>query len=471
MSLVPHRSIEKPEKSLVLSNISVTRLLPGWCIRILDRHFPQNGLRRSMASGAFWSFTGTVSSRFFMLVSSVIVARLIGKAGYGKWGLISVAAGMFAQFAGMGVATTASKHIAEFKHTDPAKAGRILSLVILIGFFSLISMSLVLLAASHLLANSVYRIPELFVPIMLSSIMLFFMVALVMAQGILRGFEDFRTIAVTFGIQGLVQLGLAWLFILWFGLEGLVVAVGLSHGLPFLFACRVIVTRCHEHKIHLCLRGIWQERVVIWRYCAPSLVISSMMGPSQMASQAIVARIPGGVLGLGGYTVAARWRELVAFIPMTVSQIILPTLSKLLGRKDYARMRKAIWINFSANVGIATVIGLPLAILSPWILGIYGPEFRQDWDIMVMFIGVGIMQAAGMTLAPVSTVMNKMWWRAGIHLIWAITLVGGSYLLVPAYGVRGFAWAMVATRLINTILYVVIAIVCMRSFRNQSDSI
>jgi len=337
----------------------------------------------------------------------------------------------------------------------------------LMGAISVFLMALVLLGTSHWLAYTVYRAPELFVPLMLSSLMVFCMVATTMSQGVLTGFEDFRYIAVANVVQGLSLLLMALVFILWFGLSGAVIAMTVSYALSLAFAWWVILKRCREHRIRLGTKGIWQERGILWQYSAPSFVMSSMIGPAQMISQAFVARIPGGLAGLGGYLAAARWQSFVSFVPMAVSRIVLPTLSKLMGQKDYRRLRKALWVNLLANTGIAIVMGLPIAILSPWILSLYGVEFRQDWDILVMLVGVGIIEAANSAIAPLTTAMNKMWWRAGIHLTWAVALVGGSYFWVPKYGVRGYVWALLGTKVIMVALYSIIVIHCLRQLNKK----
>lgn len=420
-----------------------------------------------MASGAFWSLVGSVLSRGFALIAGIVVARFLGKVGYGQLGLIYSSVGMFAQFAGIGVAATASKHIAELRTIDADRAGRVLSLIMLLGAISVLLMALALLGTSHWLAYTVYRVPELFVPLMLSSLMVFCIVTTRMSQGVLRGFEDFRYIAVTNVVQGLSILLLVLVFISWLGLSGAVIATAISYGLSLAFTWWFIFKRCREHRIRLRTHNIWEERKILWQYSAPSFVMSSMIGPATMISQAFVARIPGGLAGLGGYLAAARWQAIVSFVPIAVSRVFVPTLSKLMGQKEYARLRKVLLISLKANTGLALIIGLPIAVLSPWILSLYGVEFRQDWDIMVMLIGVGVLEAANAAIAPVTTVMNKMWWRAGIHLTWAVVLVGGSYFGVSKYGVRGYVWALLGTKVIMVALYSIIVIHCLRQLNKK----
>lgn len=417
-----------------------------------SRYLPDGSLRSSFASGAFWSLSGAVFSRGFALISSIIIARLLGKAGLGQWGLIATAVSMFAQLASFGVALTATKHVAELKKTDTLRAGRALSLVLLVGLISVVTMSFACLGLSGWLAHRLYHVPGLYVPLMLASIMLFGSVGTLMLQGALAGFEDFRAIARINLVQGVILfvaiVPLTW----WLGLVGAVIGMSISRITAMILSLAATITRSREHSMRLSVQGIWQERALLWDYAAPSLLAGIITGPAPMLSQAIVANIPGGITGLGGFQAAIRWREAVLFIPGAVRRVTLPMLSGLKGQRDYHRFLKALWANIGLNGGVALIGAIPIMILSPWILSLYGRGFRQDWDIMVILVASGILQAVNDVVTQVTTCMEKMWWQLAILLVWAVTLLGGSYLLVPIYGVRGYVWSLVGAVVLGMLL-------------------
>src|SRR4029453_12131551 len=86
--------------------------------------------------GAFWSLSGTLISRGLALLASILVARVLGKVGFGELGIIQSSVGMFGTFAGFGLGLTATKHVAEFRTKDPARAGRIISLSSLVSWMT-----------------------------------------------------------------------------------------------------------------------------------------------------------------------------------------------------------------------------------------------------------------------------------------------------------------------------------------------
>jgi len=98
---------------------------PDFLHPVLDRvEASEIGYR--LAKGVFWSMASAVISRGLMLAASVLVARMLGKTGFGELGMIRSTVGMFGVFAGFGLGLTATKHVAEFRSSDPARAGRII---------------------------------------------------------------------------------------------------------------------------------------------------------------------------------------------------------------------------------------------------------------------------------------------------------------------------------------------------------
>src|ERR1035441_10583236 len=81
-----------------------------------------------LAKGAFWSLLGTVLSRSLSVVSSILVARMLGKVGMGELGIIQGTVGILSAFAGLGMGLTATKFVAEYRTKDPKCAGAMMGL-------------------------------------------------------------------------------------------------------------------------------------------------------------------------------------------------------------------------------------------------------------------------------------------------------------------------------------------------------
>jgi O-antigen/teichoic acid export membrane protein len=295
------------------------------------------------------------------------------------------------------------------------------------------------------------------------------MVTTFMLQGVLAGFEYFRGIAQTNLIQGVVLFIAVIPLTYIFGLTGTVIGMSISLCTAAFICLIKIIQKSHKHGMPLGLHGTWEERRILWHYSTPSLLTGLVIGPTSMFSKALVANSTGGILGIGGFTAAFRWRDIIMFIPGSVRRVTLPMLSKLKGENDFRRFVKALWANIALNGGIALAGAVPIMILSPWILSLYGPDFREDWDIMVMLVGSGVFQAVNDVVTQVTACMEKMWWNFFIHVIWGTIVLGGSYLLVPSYGVRGYVWSFSTATVVHLLLNTIAAMVIIRIPKFSGD--
>jgi O-antigen/teichoic acid export membrane protein len=396
----------------------------------------------------------------------------LGKEFFGRWGLIFGATSTFAQFAGFGMSLTVTRHVAMYRRIDPARAGRTLCFCMVISLASISLLSLLLLCTAGVLATNLYHVSDLAVPLAVASGILFFMVLTGILQGVLAGFEDFSFIAISNVIQGVALLLGVIILAQLFGLVGVVIAESLSYALTSIYCLWIVLIECRKHGIVLGTAGIWQERNILWRYGVPNLLTAAALGPATMISQAFVSRTAGGLLGLGGYEAAVRWRTVVLFVPQAVRRVTLPMLAKLRGENDYRRFVKALLANVVLNGGVALSGALPVALLSPWIMSLYGPGFRQDWDMMVVLVASGVFQAVNDVVTQVLAAMEKMWWNFAIHVIWATVMIGGSALLVPDHGARGYVWAFATATVLHMLLNTSAAIIVLkRSDFSSSDQI
>lgn len=68
-----------------------------------------------LATGTFWSLAGAVISRGLGIVASIMVARTLGRVGFGELGIIHSTLALFQLFAGFGLGVTTTKCVAEHR--------------------------------------------------------------------------------------------------------------------------------------------------------------------------------------------------------------------------------------------------------------------------------------------------------------------------------------------------------------------
>ncbi len=432
-----------------------------------NRHFPRSSLRWAMLSGASWSVAASVLSRMFAMTTGIILARLIGKAGYGKWGLVLQSVTLFAGFVIKGTTSGGTKYIAELRKTDPQRAGRIVSLLLLAGLFSAVLMSVLCSSLAPVVAVRLFRVPELAGPLILGGLLLLSMVMANTLQGGLAGFRNFRSIAYGNLIQGATTLVLVSPLVTLMGLTGAVVMMTISWLAGALYCLIILLKRCHDHGIHLRLAGITQELSVLWRFFAPGFLMGGLMGPAIVFSQAIVARTPGGVPGLGGFNAAMRWSMLVMFAPIAMRKVTLSVFSEIRGQQNYKRFLRALWANIGLVGGVALMLALPVMALAPWVMGLYGPEFRGDWDMLVLLVGLAVLRAVDNVFSQVAMSHERVWLNFFVHFVWAGLLLSCTYWLVPQHGARGLVYAWVGAGVVKALLGALMTIIIVGRFKTK----
>lgn len=437
---------------------------------LANQWLPRGSLRRTLAGGAFWSVAAAMSSGGLALIAGILFAQILGKMGFGRWGLVLATASAFSQFASFGVASTATKHVAELRNNDTARAGRTLALLLLVALASVSLAALVCTVLGGRLATRLYGDEELVLPLTLAGLMVFGMVGSLMLQGALAGFEAFAFIAKVNLAQGLLLLGVAVPLTQWLGVVGTVVGMSVAHWAAMLLCMLGIISRTRRHHMPLDFSSAWMERRILWHYAIPSLLTACVTAPAHILSQAMVAHHVSGIAAIGGYYAAVRWRDMVLFIPTAVRCVTLPMLANLKGNNEPARFLKALWANIALSGGIALAGAVPVCLLSTWIIGLYGPDFRADWDLIVILAGSAVVQAANDVVTQVTTCLERVWWQFAIHVVYGAMLLGGSYSLVPTWGVRGLVVSLAATTVVHMILNTCAAIYAIRHGLYSSTS-
>src|SRR5208282_1048310 len=129
-------------------NISI----PGW-LNVRINRIAASPLMCRLAKGTFWSFAGSVVARGLSFAASVYIARILGKSNFGELGIIQNTLGMFGALAGFGLGLTSSKHVAELRVADPARAGGVMVLSHIVALVSASVISVVLYVTAPLLAG------------------------------------------------------------------------------------------------------------------------------------------------------------------------------------------------------------------------------------------------------------------------------------------------------------------------------
>jgi O-antigen/teichoic acid export membrane protein len=398
-----------------------------------------------LASSVGWTTLGAVASRGCFLLTALLMARVLGKAGYGQWGIVDSTVVMLAQYGAMGMGKTATKHVAELRRAAPGRGGDVLSFLFLVAGTGLAVMAVVCAAAAPLLASRVYRAESLAVPLACAALYLISMTGTYLLQAVLAGFGDYRAMASINVVQGVLLPVLVAPLTWGWGLSGAVLAIATSYGAALGLTARRVRQLCREHDMPITLSGAKRETGLFWSYCLPLSLAGGIAVPASWFVNTYTSRVVG-FGALGGYMAADRFRGLLMFIPTTVKQVSLPMLSEMLAAGDARRFRRVLWANLGVNVGLTLAGAVPAIALSPWLMSWFGPQFRDEWPMLVVLVLSATAQAAANVLAQVTACSGKTWLNFAFSTTFGIVLVTVTLACVPRLGALGLAIGMLAAQ-------------------------
>jgi O-antigen/teichoic acid export membrane protein len=403
-----------------------------------------------LAKGAFWSLAGAVISRALGLVSSILVARMLGKVGFGELGIIQSSVGMFGTFAGFGLGLTATKHVAEFCAKDPVRAGRIITLSSVVSWTTGGMMSVLLFVLAPWLATHTLAAPHLGGLLRVGSLLLLLGAINGAQTGALAGFEAFKRIALINLIAGIAAFPLMVGGTCWRGLEGALLGLIASQALNCLLNFHGLHAEARHAGVPLVLKGSNREWNILWRFSLPALLSGVMVGPVYWLCNTVLVNQPGGYGQMGLFNAANQWFGALLFLPGILGQAALPVLSERLGENDALRSTKVLSFYIKLNaVTVIPLVGLG-CLASPLIMSSYGPGFGEAWPtLMIVLVTAGLLSVqtpVGQTIAA----SGRMWLGSAMNLGWATCFVLVTWLLVR-WGALGLATARLVAYAVHAV--------------------
>ncbi|MFH1616001.1 MAG: oligosaccharide flippase family protein [Planctomycetota bacterium] len=394
-----------------------------------------------------WSIIGAGLVQSMGLLSGIIVARVIGKVGFGQYGIIQSTIGMFGVFAGLALGITATKHIAEFRDIDPLRAGRFIGLPVSIGLFSSLLVSVFLFVFADSISEKILGNYNLVSALRLGVPLLIFNTVSNVQMAAFAGLESFRPLAYGNFVVGILTLLFISVGVLLWSLNG---AVG---GLMFsrLFACiifEVVLRKCCRDKgIVISYRGVRREWPILWNFSVPTFLAGMIIGPASWLCNILLVNQPNGYAEMGIYNATLQWQSAVQFIPLRVLSVTLPVLSNLYGQKDFRRYYRAIRGSISAVSGIALLISVPIIVMSKLIMHSYGKDFIGGSIVLIVMIIAVYLQILARLLSQVAQSRGKAWVDFSFCSLRSVVLIL-AWLLILSKGAKGLALAICVSYLI-----------------------
>lgn len=438
-----------------MASISIEKLFyscsPKLFHSTLDRICASDAGSR-LVKGMFWSLAGAILSRGLTLCSMIIIARLLGRDVFGELGMIQSTVGMFGVFAGFGLGLTATKHVAEYRQSQPVRAARIIGLSSLFATVTGGLMAIGMYVAAPWLAEYTINAPHLTGVLRIGAVMLFFSAINGSQTGALSGFEAFKTIAVVNFWVGMLSFPVLVGGVYFGGIHGAVWALSINLCIGWLLNHFALRSVAKNHNVPLIFKGCFQERSVLWRFSLPAAMSGFLVGPVNWACGALLVNQVGGYGEMGLYSVGNQWRVAILFVPTMLSKVVLPLLSNLDAEKSSEKFRKVLLLNISINLLISVCAVIPFWFGTSLILDVYGAGFEKGvWPfrfLLVSSVFIAVNEVIGQAISS----KGKMWVGFTFNALWAFSFLAvAAFLILKGYGALGLAGAALIAYFLHSI--------------------
>jgi len=425
-------------------------LIPNILWRYKER-ISASPLAYRFVKGAFWSIFGAVVSRGLILLSSIIVARLLGQIAFGELGMIQSTVGTVGVFAGLGLGMASTKYIANLRYSDPEKAGRILALSFLVALITASIVSIGLIFGSSLLAMQVLHAPHLALSLSIGAGLVFFGVLNGIQTGALAGFEAFQSIAKINFFAGLCSFPLILLGTWYWGVSGAVFGMVLSMTVNWGLNNHALRMVCRMANISYVFRDCWSERQMLWKFTLPAALSVFLTVPIMWLSNVLLVHRPNGYAEMGLFSAAQQWQSAILFIPISLSPMVLSLMANTNGEGKAHSYWKMVKLSFFINAIIAGSMAVVVSLLSQVIMKTYGQDFSSGWLILTMLALTAVFIASTNVIGQVIAISASMWWGFFLNFLWGIAFIGFSWLWVRPYGAIGLAFSYMASYLCHLV--------------------
>jgi O-antigen/teichoic acid export membrane protein len=292
--------------------------------------------------------------------------------------------------------------------------------------------------------------PALVKPLQIGALLLFLTTFAGTQVSVMTGFQDFRGLAWTNGLTGLLSLPVMVGGAYYGGMAGAVCGAVIGAGVNLLVNSLFIYRNTKKYQIRYAFRQAYKELPVLWSSNIPIVLTLMSYLLSIWICQIWVGQLYGSS-ELGAYFAVSGIYAIVNFIPQNVLSVLFPQLTVLNStaspRQYMQKLRKISWgIAF-----ISTLAAIPFILFSDTVMTcFYGGGFAGTGNLLRF-------ACAALVAASVSAAANQAFWSKGLNwqcffygIIYLLFYNGGVYLLLR----HGFgAESIFISRIIADIVY------------------
>lgn len=415
--------------------------------------FAGPSIRARLVRGTSWSLVGTVAAGLLQLLHGVVLARQLGREGYGEFSMVLATASTTFMTVGMVVGLLATRHIAASCSVAPVEAGRASTFAVLVGWCGGVFLALCLWLGSGHLSRAIVGDGDLRDFLVISSLIVVPSVAVLAQQGVLAGLERFREIAVLKAGSWMIIVLTSYMLAARSGVSGALIGFFLASMVTALIGWSMVRIGCRALGIPFRLSN-WSFSATksIWRDSMPVLLSSAIGLPMLWFTNVLLASTPGGLSEVAVVNAAMSWRNALLLLPNVIGQSLLPVLSSIWHQSsEHNTARILIWRAVGGVGAVTLLLAAVIATASPKIMSAYGTAFATEYCTLILLMVSAVAASIASVIGIVLFVSGKLWESLWLNLATNIVLI----LFVVAlreHGAEGFAVAYTITYCLHAVV-------------------
>lgn len=413
-------------------------------------------IRDRLIKGTALNLIAVAFNQGSTLIVNIVVARILMKQTFGEYAMVQSTLLTVATLSQLATGYTAAKYIAEYRSSDPERAGRIMGLCALVSAVMAGVGAFLLIAIAPWLADAMLKAPRLAFALMVGSGFLFFSSINGYQTGALSGLEAYGSLAKAGVASGIVAVAAISLGAWWGGLNGTLIGLSISAFVRCAIHNRWLRLESRAQGIKPQYKGSLNlEKAIIFKFALPAAMAGYYSMPMVWLANSFLVRQPGGYGEMALYASSSSVRMLVLFIPQVINNVSLSVLNHTKGSGDNQRYKR-VYLSNVFVVFLATLTGgLVIGLFGDTILGVFGKDFSGGKKILQILMISTVFEGIAVSLAQVIQSKEKMWLSFFfIAVPRDMSVVVLAYLLVSHYGAYGLAWSYTTSWLLTMIIVI-----------------
>jgi len=395
-----------------------------------------------------------MSGKTLQILANVALARILGPANFGLFGLANTAAVSLAGLVGFGLDGAVNKFIAEYYRRWPEKGRSFASLII---WASLVMSVMVFTALWFVREAWVLR----FFPANASAysvsvclILAWSYILLTLWNNVLTGLQLFREIA----ILGTIQLSLMGLIGLRMGITNGIHGALTGYVLSALI-CVILgagmIWRIDRHLFDRPHDVPWADIKAIFHFSFPAWLGYFTVGPVTTMALSFLGKQPHGLAHMGYFDTATSGKFIIGILPAVVTTVLGPALIEESGACGHpAVLNELLRKSLTAITFLTIPVLIPALFWSDLLGVIYGRLYIHSIEV---YIPLASSFALSLISIPIFLVMvgrNKIWTLQTFSFLYGLLLFGLARWWIPGFLSIGLSWAFFAAQVaFNVSLY------------------